>query len=355
MKDVKSGQYNSVQVLRGVAAMLVVLHHAGTLVSERGLGNISQFDWGAVGVDLFFAISGFVMVITTNRIWGQAGQWRVFIKKRLVRVVPLYWVATVVKIAMTLALPALALHSHLTIWHTVASLLFIPATNPNTDTVFPILTQGWTLSFEMLFYCIFAAAIWSGRKPVKIVSGTLIVLSLLALAKTKNWMPLGALTDPLLVEFIFGMLIGLATLNRKFLPNRVALILLFGAIVAFVLFGNYAQSYDGLPRFVFWGVPAAAVVYACLSMDWLFSGTHARSFRRLGDASYSIYLFHTFTLPVVGIAWNHFRWVGIVSAFAAVAICMVFSIVAGLAIHRYIETPLTNLPAVRGVGRRGVA
>jgi exopolysaccharide production protein ExoZ len=115
-----------VQILRGLAALVVVLQHDSGAMAERAFDSSLKFDWGQCGVDIFFAISGFVMVLVTAGSWGRTGVARPFLARRLIRVVPLYWMFTAFKILLLLAMPSLALSTVLTHWHVISSFLFIP-------------------------------------------------------------------------------------------------------------------------------------------------------------------------------------------------------------------------------------
>ena len=137
----------------------------GTPCPDLTLGN--------AGVDLFFVISGFVMVYASERMFGRAGGQLQFITRRLIRIVPLYWLVTPLYLVMALAIPAF--EKSYSVASVVASYLFIPW--PRLDGIMqPLVGQGWTLNYEMFFYAIFAAAILAPRRiAVALASGVLIV------------------------------------------------------------------------------------------------------------------------------------------------------------------------------------
>ena len=91
----------TVQALRGAAALMVVIGHgqsaAAGIVDAAG-GDFARsrlMPWGA-GVDLFFVLSGFIMVHASARLFGREGARAEFLRRRLVRIVPLYWLVTTV-------------------------------------------------------------------------------------------------------------------------------------------------------------------------------------------------------------------------------------------------------------------
>jgi len=165
-------QFTGLQILRFVAAMLVAVMHITQAISIHVTGRGDAHYWGAgsAGVDIFFVISGFVMAITTQGEPARgparlAAAW-VFIQRRILRIVPLYWFYTLLKAALLLAIPALAVKSTIEPVHFAASLLFIPMKSP-WGLVQPVLPVGWTLNFEMLFYMVFAIAIALGAPRVR--------------------------------------------------------------------------------------------------------------------------------------------------------------------------------------------
>ncbi len=127
MRKSASEQLRSVQCLRAVAALFVVGFHATLLLHDNFLPGLKPWDNGNSEVDLFFVISGFIMTVSSRRLLGQADGWRRFIVLRLVRIVPMYWLATMVKLLSIAAVPEIARHTFLTTWNTVASFLFVPS------------------------------------------------------------------------------------------------------------------------------------------------------------------------------------------------------------------------------------
>jgi exopolysaccharide production protein ExoZ len=121
----RPGSFLTIQALRAVAALLVVLYHAFNMWGERVDAAAPGVSWenGAAGVDIFFVISGFVMVVSSRRIIGQAGAWLTFLRHRIMRIVPLYWLLTSGKIAAVVLLPALVVGTKLDLAFVVRSYL----------------------------------------------------------------------------------------------------------------------------------------------------------------------------------------------------------------------------------------
>src|SRR5215510_8084357 len=103
-----SSQIQSIQCLRALAALFVVGFHATLLLHDNFTPDAKIWDNGNAGVDLFFVISGFIMVVSSRRLVGQADGWHRFMAARLVRIVPMYWLATAAKLLSAAAVPQMA-------------------------------------------------------------------------------------------------------------------------------------------------------------------------------------------------------------------------------------------------------
>ncbi|HUB44213.1 MAG TPA: acyltransferase [Acetobacteraceae bacterium] len=291
MPTPRRGDLQTIQALRAVAALLVVAFHAVNSWSLHVHGQPADAYWpnGSGGVDIFFVISGLVMVISADRVAGKPGAWRIFLRQRLVRVVPLYWIMTTVKVATVLALPALALHTDLNPRYVAGSYLFLPVHDATGD-LFPVLPVGWTLNYEMLFYGLVALGLLC-RLPVITIAGP--VLAIIAVVGVMNG---GAgFANTIVVEFIFGVLLGAAMKRRIGIPPWLASILLLLGLTV-ILIGPVVS---GQWRPITWGVPSACIVAGAVALEGPLSHALPRWLLDTGDASYSIYLTHLFLVPVV--------------------------------------------------------
>ena len=268
----------SIQVLRAVAASAVVVLHA----YPNPHAPIGNAGYGAFGVDLFFVISGFIMAqVAQGRSAGQ------FLRDRLWRIYPLWWVAVLPWLFMVPRGP-LSLASSLTLWPIFAGEYYVP-----------VLKVGWTLSFELLFYAGMTIALAS-RAVVPLALYALVLLAGLATASPL----LHFVGSPMALDFLMGLTI--AQLPRRvvfawFIPAGLALLFLtspgLGDVEA-TLTGE-----DALQRAIEWGLPAAMIVWGALSIEDQF---HRRLFRLpvfMGDASYSVYLFHPLAAYGLSAAW----------------------------------------------------
>lgn len=350
-----------IQYLRGLAAFLVLYFHAIDQLPAlfRSLGPFGHV--GVAGVDIFFVISGFIMwTITAGGDTGDGrGSPMGFLGKRIVRIVPLYWVFTALSVAIAVAVPQ-ALHNRSTDpWHILASFLFVPSFHPAFDHMaFPVLVPGWSLQFEMFFYLVFALFV-SCTAVVRMVAVPAVMLGLVLAGIVIR--PTGAIgvtyTDPLMVEFLAGMMLGVLHRAGRLRSLRLgwAGVLAFPLLVPLLttlVMEDYAVS--GSARLVAWGLPAVLLVAGVLCLENRGRVRTIPLFRLIGDASYSLYLSHLFTLGVLRAAWKAaglpMEGAGGDIAFAVVACALGVAVAVG--VYRLVERPLHD--AVRwGIARGG--
>jgi exopolysaccharide production protein ExoZ len=327
--------FRLIQGLRGLAALLVVAHHASILAVERLSAPWGVWRNGAAGVDLFFVISGFVMALTAPSLRAFARPGTEFFKRRIERIVPLYWIATTAKILLILLLPAAALHPVGGVWHLVASYLFLPSRDAS-GTVFPILVVGWTLNLEMMFYAIFAVALAFRIGPLRFLAPVLLTLAALGYFLHPTQTALASFTNPIVPEFLLGILLfRLYERGLRFPPWAMASLMISGFAVLLLVDGSQSRL-----RALIWGFPALAIVAAAIALEARMGHRLPAFARELGDASYSIYLTHTFALPLVGIALARIQVAPRWSTSAAILAGLIVSAAAGELVYRGLELPM---------------
>src|SRR5947209_6965123 len=265
-------QIVAIQILRALAAISVSIGHAQAFIGipmERQ-GQIFGWNfllpWGA-GVDLFFVISGFIMVSSSERLFAAPGGAKVFGWRRLSRIVPLYWCAMVL-----LLIKMAVLHKPMPdAASLVTSFFFIPWDTQGTGVPRPIYDLGWTLNYEMFFYTVFALCIWLRRElAVALIAVLLSALTLVGLAFHPHSPQLFFWMQPIVLEFVFGMAIALLLRNGFSLPKsaRYLLIILGAAAFFYDFLDSEAQpriwlTANDFLRVAAWGVPAAMIVAGC--------------------------------------------------------------------------------------------
>jgi exopolysaccharide production protein ExoZ len=332
-----TASFLTIQALRAVAALLVVLLHAFETWGERVDPTAPGVNWenGAAGVDIFFIISGFVMVISSRRLADRPGAALTFLRHRIVRIVPLYWLLTTVKILAVVALGDVVLRTTLDFNFVAGSYLFLPVTD-SAGHFRPVLPVGWTLTYEFLFYLLFAAALAIRVDVLRVVIPGLGLIAAAALARTETWPAWTILFDTIVVEFVFGVALAKWTLRGFRLPPALAGILVlagFGLILTLPMVSENT-------RVLTWGIPAFAMVAGAVSLEPLVAAALPRWLLILGDASYSIYLSHGFVLPVLGLAFSGIVSPGPWTEGLTVILCLVLSALVGWGVFVLIESPM---------------
>jgi peptidoglycan/LPS O-acetylase OafA/YrhL len=289
-------------------------------------------DRGAIGVDIFFVISGFIMVYISRDKFGSPGCARSFIANRLRRIVPLCWVYLTLTI-----LVAVAAGETFTAGTVLRSYLLFPTFNPD-GLVMPILTQAWTLEYELFFYITFAAWIMFGSWKKTPLFLALFLGSVVALAQYSHGT--SALThfasQSIMLEFAYGAAAGwLASTGR--MPNRRIGMMLMG-MSAFMLIRPSLFFHHGEPRMVSWGIPAFQLVLGALAAD---NGKTGTVLMKIGDWSYSIYLAHILVIRGLMAVIKGLVYVSVIGDMAIVCI-LAACIGVGYLSYRYIETPMMN-------------
>ena len=205
--DIAMQRYLGIQALRFVAAALVVIAHTtqAILIRLHGGDDTGYWELGTFGVDIFFVISGFIMASTTKDAPVGVESASQFFVRRMIRVIPLYWIYTTLKLLIVGLVPASSTKVFPSLEHIVASYLFIPHADAS-GRMWPALPVGWTLIYEMFFYIVFAVAISSTRFRATMTAGVFLGVGVLA-AVVQGSAVLNFLGDSLLLEFVFGVAI----------------------------------------------------------------------------------------------------------------------------------------------------
>jgi peptidoglycan/LPS O-acetylase OafA/YrhL len=350
-------QILGIQILRALAALMVVFAHAQddalnqATKSGGGFARFHALPWDT-GVDLFFVISGFIMVHSSRRLFATNGAARTFIARRITRIVPLYWLITSLTL---LGCAYAAWEGHRAFPHLdeiMASYGFVPFARPEDGQPRPLMSLGWTLNYEMFFYAIFALFIFlhRDRAIIAVTLSLLLCVALGALFKPSQT-ALAYWSDPIVLEFVFGALLALAyeqgwRLTRSAVP---ALIMVGLSILAFDLggmarMGPFDVEHNGFLRLFACGLPMALIFLAVALADPAMSG-RGRVFSflvLLGDASYALYLFHP--LAVI-FGRKAYLALGLEHAFGFWPLVIAeipLAVILALAVHIWVEKPLSR-------------
>ena len=328
------GTIISIQVLRFAAAFMVVLFHAHVALVRGFPQHVPDqvdhaFEVGASGVHIFFVISGFVMVYTSIRSKLNSAS---FLKRRLIRIYPIYWV---VFFAYLAAHRFLGTPYHLTLGEIGGASLLLPGYSAM------VIGPGWTLSFEMYFYLCFALALFAGVRRGLLLLTIFYFLSVLASLLLVPSSAFGrVLTDSLLLEFVAGAWLGLAYSRGFGVTQNVGAVLIVAAIVLFA--SGFWVDYNRVPSIISWGIPSVLLVTGALTFEPKFKSAVGRFFGRLGDSSYLLYLCHVLIIDLLLATpisrFNHNEGWAIAISLPLALACT--AIAAGG--YRVVELPLLN-------------
>ncbi|MXP27017.1 acyltransferase family protein [Altererythrobacter indicus] len=295
---------DSVQYLRAGAAIFVLIGHAmSAAVSICSAGSDCSFqrpNWATgSGVDLFFIISGFIMVISSKKLFQAPDARKRFIARRLSRIIPLYWACTTLFIMLSLLLSK----TNINIFHVLSSYLFFPwdADAATDGFASPLYSLGWTLNYEMAFYVIFSSFIFLDKKRAISCTGlAIIIMVAIGCFTPKSYIPLYFWTRPIILEFILGVVLGYIYTQRSISINPVFRIILLLPILLLIINPiidlQAARTPNSLVRVIGWGLPMFCIMLSAISGPVPLPKMMKKFLGSLGDASYSLYLIHPFCI-----------------------------------------------------------
>ena len=327
---------SSIQWLRGVAALLVVFHHLGSFMSDVGV-KLYKFDVGAIGVDIFFVISGFIMVYVTRFHDGSVRATATFFKKRCVRVLPMYWLVT----GIYLASDNLTKPDQINLSIVLKSFLLIPSYYLVPGMISPVLIQGWTLYYELFFYLVLGGALFFLTPLRSRIFVCLFFCMLVYLGHVIG--NKGAITsiytNPLLLEFLAGVAIGHVYVTHHQRSVALASLLLLFAVASFFI------APLGWDRSIRWGVPSALLVAGVVLLEGATKSSKIWRWNlgsRAGEISYSLYLTH-YAVFVFASVPSILIWTRTASPLEHIGYGMYLlsiSVAASALLFKYIEKPL---------------
>jgi len=314
-----TGELQTIQALRAIAATSVVLYH------------IPFIGRGAFGVDVFFVISGFIICYISSLNSEN------FLLKRIFRIVPLYWLGTLGVLLIAIVMPALLNSTTVNLDSLVKSLLFIPYRRVD-GTSFPLLFLGWTLEYEMFFYLLFGLSLAVFKKRASLAASAAF-MGLVAAGtafRASSTIP-RFYSNPLILEFVFGMAaFAIWKRYRNSFPR-------FPLAAAFLVSaGCYAFLYvssdwvDRSNRLLLEGLPAVILVLCFLTLEG--RARFSKWLLIVGDASYSLYLFHPYVIQLVDkkiVALSVLTPLSLAASVGAILACFLLAILS----FRVVELP----------------
>ncbi len=352
-KFIRSPQLVSLQMLRAVAALLVVMFHTQSIFGERLGVNVfgGLFSEGSRGVDLFFVLSGFVITYVHLRDWGRPERLGTYLFNRVCRIYPSVWIIS----ALAIATYFVGTHLDTPVgvrgsdhadkfeaWNLIAGVFLLPQKG------IALVNVTWTLKHEMLFYLLFALPIIERRFFLLILLLQTAVLGCVLgnVRFEDTWIIY--ILGPIKLEFGLGMLCAYVVMHRDSVPMlngrawpAVGLLLGTAIFAGGAMIDTYWHDFLPLPELMIYGIGSALVV-ACAALVEL-SGRLPKSplLISLGDASYSIYLVHFAVIATISglLTGQHFP---APDSFVALIVAGV-GVIAGVAFHRYVDRPVQRV------------
>lgn len=332
-------KYISIQYLRGLAAMLVLASHA--LLYPLIEHNLAFGRLGWLGVILFFVISGFIMVAVTGEGRFSALD---FLRRRFIRIVPMYWAATLLAALLALLAPAMFKTTVYDTGQLILSLLFVPFHNPVSGGIHPLYKLGWTLNYEVFFYVCFALLAFLGAGArVAWLTAIYVALALIGLLFDPEPAAAQFYTSFMPLAFCAGAWLGLATTRGRIakLPLTALYSAAFLGLIG--LAEGFAWDRQGLIEdgvaFIGLATFASAIVLLAVRFEAIIP--HVPLLEQIGDASYSIYLVHIYEVAVLaGLAFSVLDPRDLVADYGVAAVSLVCGTLAGVVLYRCVEKPL---------------
>ncbi len=339
----------NIQALRGAATLLVVLYHLMETEHKFAQGDSispSFMRICATSVDMFFIISGFVLVTVSTGKFQKIGETLHFFYNRITRVYSLYWFYTVLLLVYFLLPPEMFSRPRQDI-NLFKSFLLLPQDN------MPLLVVAWTLVYELYYYFIFGLLLFFAEKhliKLLLLWAMAVVIGRIFLHDIVNpntCATMNVITHPLTLEFIIGCIMA----KMVFAGTRTMGLVLF-IIGILMLPINHILSADmameGWDRLFFYGLPSTLIVYGAIAAELESNFMFPKFMQTLGDASYSMYLSHYIVLPIIGRLWPlvlsrfNISGEGQIDNIIASVIMLVVSIAAGIISFRLIENPMLS-------------
>ncbi len=322
----------SVQYMRAIAALLVVVSHVALKGEQYSSNPLGWFNVGGAGVDLFFIISGYIMCHTVDH---KQVDFVGFIKARLKRIIPLYWVLTTAALIVFIVFPE-KINSSGGATNIIHSYTLFPTVDKY------LIQNGWTLSYEFFFYSIFASCL-ALTVSFRYLLPAVIILGLVSIGYYggSNNFQIQFLTNSLLIEFVFGILI-FYFFKTKSLSYFFGGGLIILSIFMLTLVNNYQFE---VPRVVSYGMPALLFFIGMMALEPLFKKIETVKMlillKNLGNSSYSLYLCHPFSLVLCSIV---FKKLGLHEfGYSFVFLLLIGAIVSGHLCYVMIEKKLIKL------------
>jgi exopolysaccharide production protein ExoZ len=288
-------QLDSLQLYRGIASILVVLHHAHIILKrefqQENWFGIFHFGW--IGVDFFFVLSGFLIFYIHQVDLGRASQFKTFVTKRFLRIYPFYWLMLAAKILGSLLLDRGKIFEGVSFLQLLQIVTLVPQEGINLTAFIGV---AWTLTNEIFFYALFAGAIlfWGKLSRALLALWSIgIILNLLKLLPIKGVILLEFIFNPLNLEFVFGCLAAYLLSKFELKHSKVWVGAAVGMLVAAIIGTGYEEfDVNGISSVIAYGIPLTVLIMASVRFEQTNTLAIPQILIYLGNTSYAVYLTH---------------------------------------------------------------
>jgi exopolysaccharide production protein ExoZ len=325
----------NIQGLRFIAAGLVLFTHITFYVNTRFDSLFPVWEPGAAGVSLFFVISGFVICLSTKRIDFNMETAANFMRQRLFRIFPMYWLITTIKLFLIFTLPVTLIKNQGDIGYIIQSYFLFPVLN-SQGKMEPLHGVGWSLIHEMYFYYVFAIGMLLRLSPVVFSSAVIIGLCLIGKLIDADGALLVVISSEKNLLFVVGMWIALYYSKGVRLNNLKSICIFLAGMI--VMLCEPIRNF-WFQLFRHFDIGAVLVVIGAMSLKLKFNEIIKRKLVSVGDSSYSVYLIHPIIAPAIVMILFEFKIFPIeMIIFATWMSC----IIMGELVFLYIENPINK-------------
>jgi|SRR5947209_2732025 len=351
----RSSRLIGVEAGRGIAAIFVVLLHAGAIVGgAKSFGRTPfgpLFSFGHAGVDFFFVLSGFVILFAHLKDVNRPARIGVYFSRRLTRIFPPYWVACSIMLAVFFFSPShTGRETALSV--VLRSYLLIPQPDG------PLLTVAWSLQNEMLFYLFFALLILNRR--IGLIAFAVwaagIAGFVIAGISPKSYDTAFTVFTVLNLDFFMGMFAAYLLSTRS--VTRWPILLTAGALTYTLTAAAEVAGFlrgPATPTRLLYGLGSMLLIIGIAEGERSGRIRVAKVMAVLGSASYSIYLVHVPALLLIDQAVRALGLPRLLPAEAAYLLYVAAAVSIAVLFSRYIEFPLLEAARRRVRAFTGVA
>lgn len=341
---------HAIDHLRVYAALTVLFGHAVHFLNEtRHFRNGIPFYRQGAGAVVFLTIAAFIAAHGEGAHFGSASAGWAFTSRRMLRIVPLYWVFSTLWLVTALCWPHLIDKNRVEIGHVVSSYLFVPWPRPADGMLRPMLSLGWVLHYIAWFYVLFGLCLCLRRRAGLLVAAA-VPLLLYLVGRTCDVHGTAArfCTDRCLLAFALGL--GGLPVYRWLERRGVALPLPLSLLAVSACFAGTWNGIDGetvRDDACLFGGSLLIVLAGALTRP-LGEGAFGRTWDVLARSSYSIYLSQPFALAAFVLVLDAAGLLGSLHLTVAIAAAMLAALAGGVLVHHAVERPLAALVQRRG-------